>query len=200
MIARIRHRILKIAYPLIQWANDVHLPFTRKKLSEKHLRQIKGVIQPGDLILTAQRGELTNILIGGRYKHVGVYSPCIKKGHWRCVIEAIDPVVVEKGLCDFILKKDRVCIVRPKMSLDLRHEAAKKARQCIGSYYDYEFHIPTNDEVNKAFYCSELAYWVYKQVNPNWGFCLNEILGVPTIKPDEYYSAREFFDIIYESE
>lgn len=178
-----RRVLLTILYPLIKWAGKVHLPFTHKGCTSKDVRRIQELCDVGQILLSRTRGELTTLLIPGHWKHAAIVIDA------ENVIEAVGGGVRKSDLIDFVMTKDEVCLIAPLFLFD--HELAKsRAESAIGKPYDY-FFTPGLD----AFYCAELPAWCLN--NP--AFRKKTTLGVETIEPQDYYEAKDKFEVLFES-
>jgi len=131
--------------------SKVHLPYTRKRVTQLQIEKALSVLKPGDLILTHVDGELSNIVLS-HWSHAGI-------SNMGRVYEATTKGVVASWFVYFLAHKDEFKILRPTFDFD--HiglvtflESAK------GLPYDFEFE--TND---KQFYCFELAAVAYMQVS-----------------------------------
>ena len=114
------------------------------------------------------------------------------------LIEAVDPKVREINPIDFFMRKDYIAVVRPVgIPSGMCLAAARYAETLLGKPYDYQFDMPV-DKPNEAFYCAELPYWAYlNAAGREFKFELREILGVRTIKPEDYWLASKHFSHIW---
>lgn len=189
---RISNWLINLLVPITKWLGELHIPFTRKKVNGNDFMQISQLIKPGMVILTKTYGELTNLLIPGVWSHAGIYVGDGK------IVEAIGSGVVEKDLAEFLLTKDKVCLLEPyfvenQFQMD---NAARFARSKVGFPYDYKF-----KSNNKAFYCSELVFASYHHATGGLSpFELRETLGIETAIPDDIYNASKKWRKLYENE
>lgn len=190
MIDRIRRGILHAAYPLVRAAGKAHAPWTHKKLHAVDVDEAFACMKPGDTIVTYTYGEFTNLVIPGRWKHVAMY---VGEG---MVVEAKDPCVRISDIYDFLMTKDYACAVRPDVPSDYLQQAVVIASGLIGKPYDYFFEL-YRDRPNPAFYCAELPYWCYAEAMPEFPFTLREVMGVATVKPDDYFKADKLFGRVW---
>ena len=168
----------------------VHFPFSRKLITSKDYRACKSVMKNGMILVTSTRGELTTLLIPGFFSHVG---SIISQNE---IIEATGHGVVKTDLIDFLLSRDYAVLLKPKWLCDKQMEdAAKIAESMEGRGYDYEF---SSDSTQ--FYCSELAMYSYKQVDPNSPLELRNRMGQLTFIPEDFWRAGDKFDIVWTSE
>ena len=149
----------------------------------------ESVLRDGDVLCTYSEGELTNLFIKGKFKHVGIFA-----GDGR-VVEAIGRGVTSCGFHEFCSTKDKIAILRPKFCDEQESKAAKNhALSQIGVPYDFEF-----QPNERAFYCAELVWWAYnKATGGNSPFVRRKILGVETVYPSDFYQAHDKFELILE--
>jgi uncharacterized protein YycO len=190
MLALLRRKILALAYPFLKKIGKLHAPWSHKAIKAKHVMSVLKFVKEGDIFLTRTNGEATNLVIPSQMKHAAIY---VGNAH---VIEAKDPIVVKSNLFDFMMSKDNIMVMRPRLSDDERLGASAFADTLLGHPYDYRFDIDRK-RINDAFYCAEVPYWCYSQTVKSWGFTLREVMGVPTIKPDDYILASKFFDLVW---
>ncbi len=97
----------------------------------------------GDLILTKTKGWLSNLFLG-KWTHAAILID------EDAVIEAVtDGGVKETPLIQFIMGKDHICVMRPKLRYN-KDTMIEQARRYKGLDYDWTF-----SDGNKI-YCSEL--------------------------------------------
>lgn len=192
-----RQKVLQVTYPVIQLINDLHAPWSHKKIKEKHVHDLLEIVRPGDIFVTRTGGELTNVLIPGYYKHSGIFVG--GSGHPR-LVEAVDAGVILSGIYDFMLTRDYVQVYRSIQNTKYQASvAATEARNLVGSAYDYDFILEDRNAPNKKFYCSELCYVSHKKANPALAFQLRDIWGARTIAPDDFTKAKTHWRLVWDS-
>ena len=192
MITWLRRKLLTLAYPILYKIGKLHSPWTRKLISSHQVHDALRALEVGDIMLTRTFGEATNLVIPGYWKHAAIY---VGEGN---VVEAKDPVVVKSDMYDFMMTKDFVIIVRPLLGYNERVVAAAFSESMIGKSYDYHFEM-IEGRPNLSFYCAEVPFWCYHMSVKSWGFVLKEIMGIPTVKPDDYVRAERYFKVIWSS-
>lgn len=176
---RIRLLILNFMRPIMVYIGRMALPFSRPRLTSKAYREALAKMKVGDIILTTSSGEISNLLIPGRYKHAAIVVDD------NSVVEAVGYGVLRTDLLSFFLSKDYFVILRARFcSNEEALQAAKFAEELTGTPYDYEFH-----PANNAFYCSELCYHVYNKSVKGNPFTLRKTLGVETVTAQDFYNA-----------
>jgi len=142
--------LLSVVRPIAKLIGKLHVPFSRKKITAKDFEACLELMQPGDILLTRTRGELTNLFIPGEWPHAAIV---VSDG---LIVEAVERGVVSTKPFDFFRKRDFVKLIRPEVGEIGRKTAALKASLLVGRSYDYNFHSE-----NEEYYCSELVNTVY---------------------------------------
>jgi len=182
----IRSTILDAVVPITKWIGRTHVPYSVKKMRAKDYREIVEVASPGMILLSKIDGQMTNLFIPGEYKHGAVYRDEFT------VVEAISKGVVQTDIIDFLLTKDKVCLLEPMFAdRDQMEQVADWCDLQLGFPYDYKF----GGDV-KAFYCFELAYAAYKEICPGSPWELRNTLGEPTVTGDDYLNASSKWRIV----
>lgn len=145
----------------VKWAGILH-PFwfiingTSFHLKGKHYRDLDSVIEPGDIIIRRFEGYIDKWLIPGWWNHAGIYVGKVN-GKDHQVIHAISDGVVVDDLIDFMRTDHMIVLRAPKEKIE---EAIDKAKQAIGSDYDFAFDF--NETLR--FSCTELISHCYKGI------------------------------------
>ena len=107
--------------------------------------------------------------------------------------EATYEGVHDSDLIDFCLQKDRIAIVRPKLSQETRMLSIEASFSMLGKPYDFLF-----VEGDSSFYCSELIFWSYNSAcridQIDFQMKKNEIMGVQTFLPDDFLVENEMLE------
>lgn len=180
---------LNITSKAARFVGKIHMPYSHKKLSSRHVRELEKVLKPGMIILSHTRGEFSNYLIPGFWAHVGIIDDKLD------VIEAVTAGVKETDLIDFVMTKDAVMVVDYLFIEPNRMAVVEEARRHLGKPYDFEL---VNSNIEK-FYCSELAYLSLKVASDVSPFTLRKTLGRYTVTPQDFENAKTKFDTIYDS-
>jgi len=179
-----RKLIFFIFFPIIWAVGKLHAPFAHKRVSGESYLTLKNMVKPGGVLLTRTRGEATNLLIPGFWKHAALVENA------DYVIEAVGSGVKETVLAGFVLKKDFILYLEPKFTDEMGMKAAvKKAIDWLGLPYDYSF-----DESDEAFYCGEVVVDAYAmgRDRPS-SFHGVKILGHKTFCPDKIANAHDLW-------
>lgn len=171
----LRQLILKLIKPFLVWVSGKHLPYTHKKITGEQYEALAKLIEPGDVLVSRLEGDLTTALILGFWTHGAIYT---LKG----VVEAEGKGVILTSLIDFVMTKDFVLLVRPKLTRDHRVLVSDFAKDLVGFPYDYTF-----SAANEAYYCSELVWTCYARATIKLGisnpiemkWCLNCLITTP---------------------
>jgi len=120
------------------------------RIKGREVRSVLESVEAGDVLLRQWRGYLNTIFTPGQWSHAGLYVGESK------VIHALGKGVVEEDILDFC-RTDSIAVMRP---IDGGAESAiEKARELIGSEYDYQF-----ESGDQQYYCSELCDACYDQL------------------------------------
>ena len=151
--------ILDLVRPLLKWIGDLHLPYTRKKITGEHYYEWRDLLTPGTILLSNTLGEISNFISPSDIKHGAIYVGGDKV---KYVVEATKKGVQKKDLVSFMTSKDRLIIIMPLFSNpDLMDEAAEAAESLLAKEYDYHF-----KNGNDAYYCFELIIKAYQEAHP----------------------------------
>lgn len=194
-LPEIRKVVLQLGKPFFQAIKDLHIPFKHENIDDSVVSFCLGIMLPGDVVLSRIKGHASNALISGQYKHASIY---VGDGQ---IVEAVDPKVRIRDYKSFALEKDKICVLRSLESSPAECEAAAKiAVSCVGKPYDYDFVIPKfHDQEDKAMYCAELVWYCHERSNPHMRFDVKEIMGEPTVAPDDFLLAKNHWSIIFDA-
>ena len=149
----IRRKLLEAAYPITYWIGKAHLPFTHKAMTSADYRQIAAHAEPGRVLLSRVKGEVSNLFIPGYWTHAAIIDHGCQH-----VIEATYAGVVKTDLIDFVMGKDAVAMAYYKsLTPNNAGAAVLRAQKYVGLEYDFFFEAGV-----KAFYCAELIYAAYQ--------------------------------------
>lgn len=126
------------------------------QLKGKHYREVEQLIQPGDIIIRRFEGYIDKFLIPGWFNHAGIYVGEVNNKKYQ-IIHAISDGVVTEDLIDF-MRTDHMIVLRAPERY--RKEAIKKAKDAIGSDYDFAF----NFKETLRFSCTELVSHCYEEI------------------------------------
>ncbi len=118
----------------------------------------KAVLKPGDLVLVGNLRRAGHLFIPGLLTHSLVYV-----GRGECIHAHADGV--EKTRFDNLFKEyDTLMLLRFKKNTPAFFKKLHAALLSqLGTPYDYEFLIDLDKDHPKAFYCTELIVWAFKQ-------------------------------------
>jgi len=192
MLAIIRRAILKTLYPVLSYLGKIGIP--DRRVSERFVFLAGKVLRPGHVLLTRKDWEASNVLTSDYWKHAAIYlGP--DENSVPTIIESVGRGVVAVGLAKFLLTKDDVLVLKPRFADPITMRmAANEAKKLLGQPYDYQF-----EPTNRAWYCSEIIWWVYCKVVPHNPFTPRETLGVETVTPQDFANAKEKWEVILAS-
>ncbi len=190
-LQRLRYLLLKAAYPLTKSIGRFHLPFTKRRVGGVDVLNFLAMSLEKDpigmVLLTRTRGEPTNLMIPGFWKHAAIY---IGGGN---VIEAVGAGVIKTDIITFLTSKDFVVGLEPRFKCK-RDLAVTFAKEQEGLEYDYDF-----KGKNKAFYCAELVWAAYDDQFQDMAipcpFTIRETLGEPTVSAQDFYMATDKWNL-----
>lgn len=185
----IRARLLNMLMPITKWIGSTHAPYSRKKMLGEFYYMMRDGLQPGDILLSRTDGELSNVLIPGFWKHLGLYVGD-REGVREAVVEAIGKGVTATPLASFAMQKDYICVLRSTIAAESeRSQVADWVWSKIGSPYDFAFASST-----EAFYCAELGHSGYKIFCPKFEMPLLPRLGALTVTPDDFSQEKGLWE------
>ena len=157
-------------------------------MPDEAFSQVSALLRDGDVLLSQKKWAASNFGIPGFWKHATIY----KNGY---VIEAVGKGVQKVSLAKWLYTHDYVCVLRPKFCYpDECRAAANLAEVQVGKPYDFEFSPGI-----QSFYCSELVFWAYDEIMGNSSpFTLRKTLGVDTVSPQDFYEAKDKFQLVWE--
>lgn len=132
---------------IVKFFSKIHLPFSRKKVSEKLIEQFLKDLKNGDSVLTHVSGELTNFGLD-HWSHKATYYD----GYFY---ESTTEGVKKTHPIYFMAKKDDLLHLRPKFKISFDSFIYFLSSK-IDHSYDFEFE--DNDD---EFYCFELVALAY---------------------------------------
>lgn len=185
----VRRFLIRILLPITKLLGHIYLAPKSRAIRRHEVDSLEEELSLGDVVLSYTKGELTNFLIKGDYKHCGIYAGANK------IIEATSKGVVLTVLDDFCASKDKVAVCRPLFCDEKQIiKAVRYARDRRGSSYDYYF------EPNEhAFYCAELIAKAYDYATDGQSpFTRRDVWGVETVLPIDFKLAKTKFETVLE--
>jgi len=156
----IADQLLLLCNPFIRLGNKINWRFGRPYEGvPRSLEPFIGLIQPGMVILSHKKFELTNWFIRGYWTHTAI---CIGDNH---IIEAVSKGVVKKKLETFINTVDDFIVLKPKFC---DHSVMKEAVDFVETIVGYPYNFTFRSR-KESFYCSELVYRAYSQTS-RWNY------------------------------
>jgi len=188
--ANVSRILLNLLQPVIKYLGSLHMPFSHKKITGKEVSEIISLLKPGQVILAQTRGELSNLLISGFWKHAAIVLDS------NTIIEAVGKGVIKKDIITFLMAKDHILVLEPTFTDE--NSMIIAANWCllqVGSPYDYDFRSK-----NKAYYCAELPADAYNAIVPNCPFKPRSVWGTERYTPQQYAEATSKWKQIWNSE
>ena len=178
MIAFFRRLILHVAVPLTRMIGLVQKP--EPKMSCEFALDILDKLEDGDVLLSHNEWNLSNLFIPGFWKHAAMFRK-------NKIIEAVGRGVVnDMHILKWLMNHDNVAVLRPVFAnKDERNLAADIANVQAGKPYDFELSPGV-----QASYCSELIFWSYQRaMRGESPFTMRETMGVETVVPSDFLGA-----------
>lgn len=132
---------------LVKFFSRIHLPFSRKKVSEKLIEEFLKTLKDGDCVLSHVSGELTNFGLD-HWSHGAIFYD-------GAFYEATTEGVKRTNPIYFMSKKDDLLHLRPRFKIQ-NELSLSFLNSKINSSYDFEFEDRDNE-----FYCFELVAFSY---------------------------------------
>ncbi len=174
--------------PFFTW--DIHNPL----ISHDELDYLETIIEPGDIGLHLDYGFFSNLVIPGEYKHVWLFIGANQ------IVEATGTGVAKRHF-RVPCRSDKLLVLRPKLSGEIRDKAAISIQNAIGMKYDTSFNFDLAEEfanLNKfdqSFSCIELVLYAYYESLATFGVQKTRYFGRDIYRPDSVINVS--CDVIY---
>jgi hypothetical protein len=189
------------------FASRAKIWISRPLISHAQVQELKGMLEPGDIILEQRNWYLSNGFLPGFWSHMALYvgtaeelerrglatHPFVQQhlekyrqpdrnGHERRAIEAETSGVIFSSL-EQTASADHIAVLRPRVSEARKNAAIARAFSHYGKPYDFDFDFFSTDKL----VCTELIYRAYDEFigGERVEFPLVRILGRDTLPPDE---------------
>lgn len=181
-------RLILSFFP-VRWFLSEMLPairfsFHAPKMTGAQFNSFIGIVQPGDIVFSADRSKLASWLVPGEWSHAALY---VGDG-W--IVEAVQPKVKMTHAFDFCHSADVVGVVRyewPELERVLF-----EAKATVGLPYDAIF-----EKGKEALYCSELVA-MFDEMNLMGFNDQDELgLGLEYVSPDDLWNAKNVTRIFH---
>lgn len=151
-------------------------------------RELRNLIQPGDIILRRYEGYLSSYMIPGFWNHAGLYIGDDGE-KLEQVVHAVSEGVIQEDILNF-MRTDHMLVLRLSDAEQTRVDGAvKKAKSIVGQPYDFGFDF---QDTNR-FSCTELVAHCYPGVVQS-----KKRFGKQTIIADDFYNCSEL-DKVWDS-
>jgi len=166
----------------------LHLPYTHKLIHWCDVQIMLTLAKEGDIILSRKKGELTNYLIPGFWKHAMIFD-----GKFE-VIEAVLPKVKRSWIPDVTLTVDHLALLRIPMTVEEIDIFMVYVYSRIDINYDLKLQLT---DVKEDF-CSEIVFHAGNKAKSKDYFKPRKRLGFDSFTPDDIYKARKKIELIWE--
>lgn len=202
MLQAVRQTVLTLASPIVPALGKIELPLPRLLGRDDALCFLRSMPDPGVILLSRKRAQLTNLLIPGYWKHVAMYVGNVRG--IPMVVEAVWPRVQLVPVIRWFKGEDYVLAKEPLFATYAQMDrAAGKAISLLGLPYDTMLAFAKDLSANPAFYCAEVGGWTYAQVFREDGldnpFITKETLGMLTYTAEDFDLATEKWGTLWAS-
>jgi hypothetical protein len=180
--------------------SEIRVPLHAPGFSPKTVqRDIRPMLEPGDILLTRRDGYLSNTFLPGHWGHAALYlgsaddmralgdDPDLERlladydqtdrdGFPIAAIEAIGEGV-RFSSAEFAMDANSLAVLRPRVTHEQKRTAIRRAIELRGTPYDFSFDLFSQDKI----ICTELVYRAYA---PHLDVPFEEVMGRKTLKPD----------------
>jgi len=160
-----------------RFANSWLQPGLHQPVGGTELLRLRGVLQPGDVLVMRAEGKLTASLLPGFWAHAALHL-----GEGNQIIEAVSSGVRIVSL-EECLDADHVLVLRPRLTPEERTLALEEARRHLHKPYDFEFDF----NLSSRLVCTGLVYRSLHGRGPV-EFTLRKRLGRHTLTGDDLVS------------
>lgn len=197
-----REAIYQVKSAVSLWVGDTKIRkprHGRSLIDAAQLAELRGRLQPGDIVIERRNWFLSNAFLPGYWPHatlyVGTPADLLKLGldtdprvapQWanfikrdahgdvHVIIESISEGVVFSSLEESIGGGDSCAVMRPRLAPERIREGIARAFSHVGKPYDFEFDFFSTDKL----VCTELVFRAY---DGDIQFPLVEVLGRKTM-------------------
>lgn len=174
----------------------------RSPITPAQLAQLRGRLEPGDILLERRNWYLSNAFLPGFWPHGAVYVGTVadlsarglleephvrahlaefantdQAGHTHVIIEAVSEGVVFSSMEHSIGEADAVAVLRANLPPDQINASIVRAFSFVGRPYDFEFDFSSTDKL----VCTEVVFRAYGGNSGPLTFPVVEIMGRPTM-------------------
>ena len=180
-----------------RFASEITLPLA-KKVTPLIRKEIKKMVQPGDVFITRHHHAFTNLFLPGYWPHAALYignneqdAGLLNEKNWtqdKNTFEALKDGVHFRSL-DETLNVDAFVLIRPNFTEDEKNKAIQRVIQHANKGYNFDFDFFRSDQL----VCTEVVYRAYDGINGKT-IPLKERVGKQTL------SAEDLLDLTLDSD
>jgi hypothetical protein len=176
--------------------SDVYTrPGHQPRLPDDVVAQLRGLIRPGDVLVTRKAHALTNYFLPGYWPHAALYigdphelSPRIDVSPNWARLDRTTPLRVLEALKDGVWVRslaspftvDAICVLRPQLSTQHVSKAISRGLVHEGKSYDFDFDFTQSERL----VCTEVVYRSYEGIG-GLRFELTPRLGRMTLSAED---------------
>ncbi len=192
---------------LFSLAGDTKI--TNDEINNQDYKVFKYKLRPGDIILTRNKGYISNLFIPGFWTHAGIFIGNQKERnlYLNSRFEKVIPPNIDliEALSDGVVfstfgrsfKADNIAVLRPEISKLEIDKVIEKALAQINKNYDFNFDLDSDSLI----YCTELIYQAYL---PYIDLPIKKIFGRTCITAHDLYKCAQIdypqkdnFNLVY---
>ena len=177
-----------VAYAIQSWIIDVCGSIwlgERPQLPAEHIRQLRDILEPGDLLIVRPEAKSSTVLIPGWWTHAAIYTGALEEMRATGVLEQSDASAIISRIAEAegeeafeliealaagvvvnrleeSMHVDHVVAFRPRLSPEQRLRALENCFGQYGKEYDFELDFARADRV----VCTEVAYRTFDGIGP----------------------------------
>jgi len=150
-------------------------------LKGEHYRQVREIIQPGDILIRRFEGYIDKWFIPGFWNHAGVYIGDDGDKPEQ-VVHAVSEGVIQEDFLNF-MRTDHMLILRAPSGAD---KAIELAKSVVGAPYDFGFDFKDTNR----FSCTELVAFCYPGIVKG-----KKRFGKETIVADDFFNCEQLTEV-----
>lgn len=195
ILPQFQNNIYSAKSTLFAWAGDTKISNGTIGIKENKMLEYK--LCPGDIILTRNKGYVSNLFIPGFWTHAGIYlgNANLRSQYFKGrfdnsipknfdVIEALSEGVVFSTFYKSS-RADNIAILRPTISKSEIEKVIEQALAQVNKSYDFNFNLNSDSLI----YCTELIYQTYL---PFVDLPTKKIFGRTCITANDLYKCTLF--------
>ena len=177
---------------LVAHTFELRIPTTNPELTEEQRKKIVALLEPGDLVLTADTSYLLwegieYTVAGSNFTHVSIHEGdgCVLEA----TVDADKDGVMRSHLSNHLHGPVKVAVIRPAYKHPSDRDAALEfCRSKLGLRYDGCFNMDRTE--GQRYYCSSLIYEAFRAMPCPITISRKRRLGRNIVVPDSFLSMQ----------